>query len=82
MFPPHLDRFAEAHEDFRQPFLPENIFDRQRHEQRALDARRQMTQPGLKMDRALAHVGEAALRRDRKQMTAAIGRMVSAVRRN
>ena len=68
MFPPHLDRFAEANEDFRQPFLPEDVFDNERHEQSALNAHRQMTQSTLKMDRPLAHVGEAALRSDREQV--------------
>ena len=68
VFPPHLDRFAEAHEDFRQPFLPEDVFDNKRHKQSVLHARRQVTQSRLKMDRALAHVGEAALRGDCKQV--------------
>ena len=34
-------RFTEAHEDFRQPFLPEDVFDNERHEQRQTSASHQ-----------------------------------------
>ena len=68
MLAPHLDRFTKAHKNLRQPLLPENVFGHERHEERTLNARRQVAESRLKTDGALAHVGEAALWSDNKEM--------------
>ena len=53
--------FAEAHENFGQPFLPENIFNGDGDEQGVLDAAGEMTEPGSELQGTFTDVGKAAL---------------------
>ena len=69
MFRPDFDWLAKAHEDFRQPFFPENKLGGHRQKDRPFDARGQVAQARLETQRPFPHVGEAALRRDHYQAT-------------
>ena len=68
IFAANFNRLAEVDEDFRQAFLPEHELRGHGQKDGALHPLGEMAETGLESHRPLAHIGEAALRRDGEQV--------------